>query len=221
MSRQIAISGVSKGLGRAMVDGFIEAGHHVSGCSRTKAAIAELQASHPDHDWHVLDVADDQAVADWAGAIPCPDLLVNNAALMNTPAPLWEVPAATFDALTSVNINGTANTIRHFLPGMLARASGIIVNFSSGWGRSSSAEVAPYCATKWAIEGLSQALSQELPQGLAVVAVNPGIINTEMLQKCWGEGAEGFPDAPAWARRAVPFILSIGPGDNGQALSCP
>ena len=81
----------------------------------------------------------------------------------------------------------------------------MIVNFSSGWGRSTSAEVAPYCATKWAIEGLSQALAQELPKGMACVALNPGIIDTEMLRSCFGESAASYPDAAEWAtpRRAV------------------
>ena len=62
---------------------------------------------------------------------------------------------------------------------MVDKRRGVIVNFSSGWGRSTDAEVAPYCATKWAIEGMTQALSQELPPGMAAVPLNPGIINTD------------------------------------------
>jgi len=68
-------------------------------------------------------------------------------------------------------VKGTANVIRYFVPDMVRRKSGVIVNFSSGWGRSTDAEVAPYCASKWAIEGLTQALSQELPSGMAAVPV--------------------------------------------------
>jgi len=63
------------------------------------------------------------------------------------------------------------------VPAMVRRGQGVIVNFSSGWGRSTDAGVAPYCATKWAIEGLTQALAQELPPGMAAVPLNPGIIN--------------------------------------------
>jgi NAD(P)-dependent dehydrogenase (short-subunit alcohol dehydrogenase family) len=95
----------------------------------------------------------------------------------------------------------------------------VIVNFSSGWGRSTGAEVAPYCATKWAIEGLTQALAQELPAGMAAIPLNPGIINTDMLQSCFGSSAAVYPTAREWAKRAVPFLLGLGPKHNGQSLT--
>ena len=88
---------------------------------------------------------------------------------MHTPAPLWQVPADEFSRLIDVNISGVYYVIRHFGPAMVARGRGVIVNFSSGWGRSVSPEVAPYYATKWAIEGLTRALAEELPKGMAAV----------------------------------------------------
>ena len=121
----------------------------------------------------------------------------------------------------AVNISGTANVIRHFLPAMAAHSSGVIVNFSSGWGRSTSPEVAPYCCTKWAIEGLSQALAEELPSGMAAVPLNPGIIDTEMLRSVSAPIAHAYPDPVSWAERAVPFLLSLGPQHNGQPLTVP
>ena len=107
-----------------------------------------------------------------------PDLLLNNAAIINQNAPLWKVPSDEFSQLIDINIKGVANIVRHIIPSMIEAGSGVVVNFSSYWGRSTSSEVAPYCASKWAIEGLSQALAQELPHGMAAVALNPGIINT-------------------------------------------
>jgi NAD(P)-dependent dehydrogenase (short-subunit alcohol dehydrogenase family) len=104
---------------------------------------------------------------------------------------------------------------------MLARAKGVIINFSSGWGRSVSPEVAPYCATKWAIEGLTQALAEELPSGMAVVALNPGIIDTDMLRSCFGAEAGDYPSPSQWAARAVPFILKLGSANNGKPLTVP
>ncbi len=95
----------------------------------------------------------------------------------------------------------------------------MIVNFSSGWGRSTSPEVAPYCATKFAVEGLTKSLAQELPQGMAAVPLNPGIINTEMLQSAFGDSAASYPDPDQWAATAVPFVLGLGPADNGRSLS--
>jgi len=105
------------------------------------------------------------------------------------------------------------------LPARIERGSGVIVNFSAGWGRSTSPEVAPYCASKWAIEGLSQAVAQEVPAGLAVLALNPGIINTPMLQKCWADGAQAYPHPEEWAQTAAPYLLQLSARHNGQALS--
>ena len=86
---------------------------------------------------------------------------------MNDSAPAWEIGAAQFDRLMQVNVSGTMNVIRHFAPPMISRRRGVFANFSSGWGRSAAPDVAPYCASKWAIEGLTRALAQELPLGLA------------------------------------------------------
>lgn len=168
-----------------------------------------------------LDVADHAAVELWARGVGTPDLVLNNAALINASAVLWEVPPEEFSAVIDVNIKGVYHVARAFLPGMIAAGKGVLVNFSSGWGRSTSPEVAPYCATKWAIEGLTRALAQELPPGLAAVSLNPGIINTEMLQSCFGAGASSYPSPEEWAERAVPYLLGLGPKDNGKALTAP
>ena len=98
---------------------------------------------------------------------------------------------------------------------------GVIVNFSSGWGRSVSPEVGPYCMSKWAIEGLTKAMAEELPNGMAAVPLDPGIIDTEMLRSCWADGAGNYPKAEAWAEVAAPFILSLGAKDNGKSISVP
>ena len=222
--RRILITGVTRGLGRAMAEGFIRQGHIVMACGRDAEAIARLQASHGSpHRFTVVDVVDDAQVAAWSRDIlqthGAPDLLLNNAALMNDPAPLWTIPAAGFDRLIDTNIKGVANVIRHIVPAMVAAKRGVIVNFSSGWGRSTSAGVAPYCATKWAIEGLTQALAQELPKGMAAIPLSPGIIDTDMLRSAFGSSAGSYPGAEEWAKEAVPFLLKLGPKDNGKSLS--
>jgi len=88
-----------------------------------------------------------------------------------------------------------------------------------GGARSTAPEVAPYCASKYAVEGLTLAMAQELPKGMAAVPLNPGIINTDMLQSAWGDGADRYPSAEQWAKRAAPFLLSLGAKDNGKSLS--
>jgi len=223
---KIVITGVTRGLGLALAERWIAERQVVIGCGRASHEVTRLRAKHPaPQDFAVVDVADDAAVAAWARHVleahGAPDLLVNNAALMSRPAKLWEVPAHEFSRLIDVNVKGVVNVIRHFVPAMVRQGRGVIVNFSSGWGRSTSPEVAPYCASKWAIEGLTQSLAQELPAGMAAVPLNPGIINTDMLQLAFGAEAAGYPQAQEWARHAAPFILKLGPKDNGRPLSVP
>ncbi len=223
MPRRILITGVTRGIGRALLDRFVEDGHHVLGCARSAAAIEDLAARFKaPHVFLAVDVSDDKAVSAWAAELlaagQVPDLLLNNAALMNRPAPLWELAAAEFDRLIDVNVKGVANLIRAFAPAMIERGRGVIVNLSSGWGRSTSPAVAPYCASKFAVEGLSRALAQELPSGLASVAVNPGIIDTDMLREAWGEDAAAYPAPEAWSQGMAKRLLDLGPSDNGSSL---
>lgn len=225
-SKLIIITGVSKGLGRALAMDFAKLGHTVIGCARASQKLTDLQKQlGAPHQFAAVDVSSDADVAAWAKDVLAsagpPDLLINNAAVINRNEKLWKISSAEFDRSFAVNVSGTANVIRHFVPSMVARKNGVIVNLSSGWGRSVSAEVAPYCATKWAIEGLTQALAEELPKGMCAVPLNPGIINTEMLQSCFASGAELYPSPESWAKRALPFLLGLGPKHNGQPLTVP
>jgi len=219
----VVITGATRGLGRALVPHFAAAGHTVWGCGRGATGVAELaRAFGPPHDFAAVDVRDEAAVQTWADRLLAsgpPDLLINNAAVMNDPAPLWEVPAEQFDTLIDVNVKGVANVIRAFVPAMVARGSGVVVNLSSGWGRSTSPEVAPYCASKYAVEGLTLSLAQELPRGMAAVPLNPGVIDTDMLRQAWADDAGAYPKAEAWAKRAAPFLLGLGAKDNGRSLT--
>lgn len=134
--RTVLITGVSRGLGRAMALGFASRGYRVLGCARNPHAITDLaeELGKP-HAFAVVDVADDQAVADYAESVlrerEAPDLLINSAALINRNAPLWEIDAKEFDHVLKVNVSGVANMIRHFLPGMIRRNSGVVLNFST------------------------------------------------------------------------------------------
>lgn len=222
----VVVTGVSRGLGQAMVRRFCQAGHKVCGCARSAEQLTLLQEQAGSNCLlQQVDVADPAAVAAWAAAVieafGPPDLLLNNAAVINANRSLWEVTDREFRQLIDVNVNGVFHVLRAFLPAMVKRRRGVIVNFSSGWGRSVSAQVAPYCASKWAIEGLTQALAEELPSGMCAVPLNPGVINTEMLRSCFGSGAAYYPEADEWAERAVPFLLGITEDHNGMPLTVP
>jgi NAD(P)-dependent dehydrogenase (short-subunit alcohol dehydrogenase family) len=223
--RTILITGVTRGLGRALTDRFIERGHTVWGCGRNAEHVTALTRRYPaPHHFAVVDVAQDAEVRAWTCQLlqtGPPDLLINNAALINHLAPLWEVPVAEFDTLIDVNIKGVTNVIRHVVPAMIQRGTGVIINLSSGWGRSTAPEVAPYCASKFAIEGLTKALAEELPAGMAAVPLNPGIIDTDMLRTCFQDAAGHYSDADHWSHPAADYILALGPSDNGLSRSVP
>ncbi len=226
MKKHVMITGCTRGLGLAMARGFAARGWRVSGCGTKSDAVERLAAELGEgHLVRVCDVTSTDAVTAMTDKIladaGAPDLLLNNAAVINRNAPLWEVSPEDFSRVMDVNLKGIHLVLRAFLPAMIVRGSGVVVNFSSGWGRSTSPEVAPYCCTKWGVEGLTQALAQELPKGLAAVALNPGIIDTEMLQSTFGEGASDFPAPAAWAEKAVPFLEKLGAKDNGRALTAP
>jgi NAD(P)-dependent dehydrogenase (short-subunit alcohol dehydrogenase family) len=220
--KRIVISGCSRGLGKAMTLGFQKLGYEVFGCSSNAESIAALGDSKH---FFTCDVSSQAAVAAMAAAIlksgHPPDILINNAAIINQNAPLWEVSDADFSRVCDVNIKGIANLVRNFVPSMIDAGRGVIVNFSSYWGRSTAADVAPYCASKWAVEGLTRALAQDLPPGLAAVALNPGVINTDMLQSTFGPGAAAYISPENWAKAAVPFIDQLDASDNGSALTVP
>lgn len=224
MATKILLTGCTKGLGRAMTRGFIEAGATVAGIGRDQSALSELSERYAaPHRFDAVDVSDDDSVKAYAEKVliewGIPVLLINNAATINRNAPLWEIPDEEIDQLLRINLKGVVSMMRYFLPPMNEAGRGVVVNFSSGWGRSTAPKVAPYCMSKWGIEGLSQATSQEVADGVAVVALNPGIIDTPMLRSCFGKGAAGHETPEVWAERAVPMILELSASDNGASLS--
>jgi NAD(P)-dependent dehydrogenase (short-subunit alcohol dehydrogenase family) len=159
----------------------------------------------------------DSFAQDVKESLGIPDLLVNNAGLINQNAPLTQVSADEFASLLAVNLGGIHNMIRSFVPMMENKGQGIIVNFSSYWGQSTAPEVGPYCATKWGVEGLTRSLAQELPKGMAAVAFNPGVINTKMLQSTFGEQALSYPNPKEWALEAVNRLENLTVADNGSS----
>ncbi|XP_028111292.1 NADPH-dependent pterin aldehyde reductase [Camellia sinensis] len=235
--RTVLITGVSRGLGKALALEIAKRGHTVIGCSRSQENLNSLQAdlssssssshSNPSSsDKHLfmnVDVRSNSSVEELARAVVekkgVPDIIVNNAGTINRNNRIWEVPVEEFDAVIDTNIKGVANMLRHFIPLMIESKQGIIVNMSSGWGRSAAAQVAPYCASKWAVEGLTRSVAKELPSGMAIVALNPGVINTDMLASCFGSSAALYQTPESWAPKAATMILNLTMADNGASLT--
>ena len=222
----IIITGVTRGLGRALSDQYLKMGHTVIGCGRNAEIIKKMSAKYPTNtDFQALDVSDYESVIFWANRIiksfGSPDFLLNNAGIMNDNRNLWEVSKRNFSEVVDTNIKGIFNTVKGYVPEMINQKRGIIVNFSSGWGRTTSPKVAPYCTSKWAVEGLTKSLAQELPQGLSAVALSPGVIDTDMLRLCWGKSASAHEKPDTWAQRVAPYILKISSKDNGASITTP
>ncbi|KAK3183106.1 hypothetical protein Dsin_030392 [Dipteronia sinensis] len=225
-SRTVLITGVSKGLGRALAVELAKRGHTVIGCARTQEKLLSLQSEFPNSDNHLflnVDVKSNSSVEELARVVVekkgVPDIIVNNAGTINKNNKIWEVPPEEFESVIDTNVKGVTNMLRHFIPLMIPSKQGIIVNMSSGWGRSGAALVAPYCASKWAVEGLSRSVAKELPDGMAIVALNPGVINTEMLASCFGASAALYQAPDAWALKAATMILNLTGADNGASLT--
>jgi NAD(P)-dependent dehydrogenase (short-subunit alcohol dehydrogenase family) len=215
MQQSWLITGATRGLGLALSQWAAKKGFVVYGCGSNADAVAEAQlALGAPHCIEQVDVTDADAVSAWInkifnGAGPFPEWIVNNAAIITPNALLWQVKAADFSRLLAINISGTFHVIRACVPWLQQKRGGIIVNLSSGWGRSVSPEVAPYCASKWAIEGMTQALAEELPGTIATYALNPGVIDTRMLRSCFGTGAEASIKPDQWAIKAGPLIENL------------
>lgn len=228
MSKLVVITGVTRGLGRAMVDRFHEAGWTVAGCGRSADEVQRLRIELGEkHDFAVVDVADMRQVKVWAervcAEIGVPDLLINNASIVNRNRAVIELEPSEFTMVMNVNVNGAFHVLRAFVPHMVERVcGGTIVNISSYWGRYGEAMLAPYCASKFAIEGLTQSLAAELPHGMTAVTLDPGgSIDTSMLRSCSPDEVATAPTPEAWSHVAVPYIMGLGPEANGKSLTCP
>lgn len=227
MPKIILITGVSRGLGRVMTEQLIQLGHTVIGCACNEQQIANLQQQFPHpHHFSSVDIANEAQVEAWSKNVLSqyepPELIINNAGIVHELLPLWQIGGEIFDRVIDINIKGVANVIRHFVPPMVERNRGVIINFSAGWGRYTTANAAPYCASKWAIEGLTKAFAQELPPPMATVSLWPGTIHTDTLETIYGdEKAAKYISPQDWVKIAIPFILHIGASDNGKALAIP
>lgn len=235
MSPLAVISGATKGLGLALCSELAAHGWVVAGCGSSAASVAAageggsiyspLRGSDDSTPaLRVVDVADPAAVSAWATETPTPDLVIANAGVVNAPAPIWELSPETFATALAVNVGGVANLARAFLPAMIARGSGTFVAISSGWGKRGKEGLSPYCASKFAVEGLVQSIALEVPAPIRVVSLDPGNgVRTAMLDTCLPDELDvPYPSPAAWATQAVAYLLDeVLRAPSGSALKVP
>jgi len=188
----VVVTGAAHGIGRATALAMAERGAvvHASDIDAdgVQALSEELErVGAPRAVAHEVDVTDYAAVSELAERVHSDDgrvdVLVNNAGVAFG-APIEDTTIEDWKRVIDVNLWGVIHGIHAFVPGMLERESGHIVNMASGLGLIGFPYVAVYCATKFAIVGLSESLNIELrARGVHVAAICPGIIRTEIVQR--------------------------------------
>jgi NAD(P)-dependent dehydrogenase (short-subunit alcohol dehydrogenase family) len=219
------ITGCSSGLGRALAEAVIGAGHNAVVTARNVTSVADLSDASPERVLAVaLDVTKPEQVASAAqqaeqrfGGV---NVLVNNAGYGYRSA-VEEGDDADIRALFETHFFGTVAMIKAVLPGMRGRRSGAVVNISSIGAQLAAVGSGYYAAAKAAIEGLSGALRGELaPLGISVTVVEPGAFRTDFAGRSLAESATVIDDYAATAgqrRKEHDTMHGNQPGDPAKA----
>lgn len=224
MSSRWIITGSSRGLGRALAEAVLQAGHSLVATARDPAQLADLAERYGDAVRTVaLDVTDEaaaqravQAAAEAFGGI---DVLVNNAGYGNVDS-VEDTPLADFRRQIETNLFGTIIMTKAVIPLMRAQRSGHVMQLSSVGGRIGAPGRAPYSAAKWGVEGFSESLALEMALiGVHVTIVEPGGFRTDFAGAST-ELREGRPEydavVGATARRQRAYD-GRQPGDPARA----
>jgi NAD(P)-dependent dehydrogenase (short-subunit alcohol dehydrogenase family) len=226
MAQVWLITGSSRGLGRALADAVLAAGHALVATARNPAQLADLVERHGERVRAVaLDVTDPRAADDAVNAALAAfgrlDVLANNAGYGNV-APIEDTSLAEFRAQIETNLFGVINLTKAVVPVMREQRSGHILQFSSIGGRVGPPGRAPYAAAKWGVEGFSEVLAKEVgPLGIKVTIVEPGGFRTDFA----GSSTtirEGRPEYDSTVGRVARYqrdYNGVQPGDPAKAAA--
>jgi NAD(P)-dependent dehydrogenase (short-subunit alcohol dehydrogenase family) len=215
--RVALVTGASRGIGRAIASALARAGAAVAGCARGASAGSFLddladaerrRCLHATCDVRVK--AEVLRLRDEVGTrLGAPEIVVNNAGIV-VRAAVTEVTEDTWNDVLAANLTGTFFVIQAFVPAMKAHQRGRIINLASIAGHRGTPMLSAYCAAKHGVLGLTRALAEELrPDGIAVNALCPGSVDTEMLE----QGMPGaVPDlSPAEVAATALFLARDAP----------
>jgi 3-oxoacyl-[acyl-carrier protein] reductase len=218
--RSIVVTGGSRGIGLATARAFLKGGARVAICAmdqerlqqarRDLAGLGQVYAAAAD----VRDPIQVEAFVGRAGEELGPvDVLVNNAGLVWAGS-FTEQPYESMGDVIDVNLKGLMYMTRAVLPSMIERASGVIVNVSSGAGLSGFADIVSYCASKFGVVGFTESLDQEVSgRGVRVYGICPGRVATDMQVQYSGQRV-GMPP-----ERVAERILELA-GSKGRTGKC-
>lgn len=185
--RTALVTGGGRGLGAAIATHLAGAGARVIVAGRSRAAL-ESTASRigPSAQAVECDVADPDSVEGLRAALAGEDIsiVVNNAGVAGPVAPLVEITPQQWDEVFAANVRGTYLVCRAFLPPMLTRGDGDVINLASVSGKRPLARRSPYCASKMAVLGLTSTLAFEAgPAGVRVNTLSPGPVEGERMDR--------------------------------------
>ena len=209
------VTGTSSGIGLATAVSLARAGHTVAATMRNLDGGADLRQIIANEKLPItltaLDVDDDDSVRDAFAKVAAEhgpiDILVNNAGIPGAAGGVEEIPFNVFQRVMETNFFGGLRCIQAVIPSMRERRRGTIVNVTSIAGRIAVTSLAPYAASKWALEALSECLAQEMRAfNVRVVIVEPGVIATPLVTKAYPIPAGGpYPHA----RRTTALLAAI------------
>jgi NADP-dependent 3-hydroxy acid dehydrogenase YdfG len=187
MSRIALITGASSGIGKATAEAFAQIGIDLILCGRRQDRLDELAtelAQFVNTTTLLFDVRDYAAVSQAIGALPenwkAIDILVNNAGNAHGLSAIQDGDVADWDAMIDGNVQGLLYVSKAVISGMVERGKGHIVNLSSVAGKQTYANGAVYCASKKAVEAISEGMRLDLTQhGIKVTNIAPGAVETE------------------------------------------
>jgi NAD(P)-dependent dehydrogenase (short-subunit alcohol dehydrogenase family) len=195
--KRVVLTAGGAGIGRVTLQTLVDAGAKAVTCDVDQAALDRLRGDLPTVPAIPVDVADEAAVdrlfelaLQQLGGI---DILINNAGIAGPTGPIEEVAPEDWRRTLEVNITGQYLCARRAVPHIRAAGGGSIVNLSSAAGRFGFALRSPYCASKWAVVGLTKALAIEL--GAAQIRVNaicPGAVEGERINRVVAAKAEAL-----------------------------
>jgi NAD(P)-dependent dehydrogenase (short-subunit alcohol dehydrogenase family) len=183
---RVLVTAGARGIGRAVVEAFVQGGARVHLCDVDEAALAEARQTLSVTTSRT-DVSDDAQVAslfaDVEGALGGLDVLVNNAGIAGPTGGVEEISPADWRRTIDVNLNGQFYCAHFAVPLLRRVPDGAMVNIASVAGRLGYAFRTPYAASKWAVVGMTQSLARELgPAGIRVNAVLPGIVEGPRME---------------------------------------
>jgi NAD(P)-dependent dehydrogenase (short-subunit alcohol dehydrogenase family) len=225
MSKVWLVTGANSGFGRAITEAAVAAGDVVVATARRPSTLDDLVAAHPDQvEAPALDVTDaaviERTVRDVVERHGRIDVLVNNAGRSHVGA-FEETTDSELRDLFDLHVFGPATLVRAVLPHMRDRRSGAIVQLSSMGGQGSFAGFSAYSGTKFALEGMSEALADEVrPYGIKVLIVEPGAFRTSLFGNISASAElDAYADTVGPTRHMVATGNGTQPGDPAKAAA--